>query len=65
MRHTYATMALVVTKDLSSVQASLGHRSSRITERYAKVVASLNRDTAQKTSEIFNLSGGELRESRL
>ena len=65
LRHTYATMALVATKDLSSVQASLGHRSSRITERYAKVVASLNRDTAQKTSEIFNLSGGELRESRL
>ena len=36
LRHSYATMALIATKDLSSVQASLGHKSSRITERYAK-----------------------------
>lgn len=57
LRHSYATMALIATKDLPSVQASLGHKSSRITERYAKAVASLSRDTAQKTSEIFNLSG--------
>lgn len=55
LRHSYATMALLATGDLSSVQASLGHRSSRITERYAKAVASLSRNTAQKTSQIFNL----------
>ena len=40
-------------------QASLGHQSIRMTERYAKAVASLNRDIAEKTSEIFNLSGSE------
>ena len=34
-------MALIATKDLSSVQASLGHTSSRMTEKYAKVVALL------------------------
>ncbi len=55
LRHTYATMALLATKDLFSVQASLGHRSSKMTERYAKVIALLSKDTAEKTSEIFNL----------
>ena len=59
LRHTYATMALMGTKNLSAVQASLGHQSIRMTERYAKAVASLNRDIADKTSEIFNLSGSE------
>ena len=61
LRHSYATMALIATKDLSSVQASLGHTSSRMTERYAKVVALLNRDIAQKTTKAFNLFNGELK----
>ena len=59
LRHTYATMALMGTKNLSAVQASLGHQSIRMTERYAKAVASLNKDIAEKTSEIFNLYGSE------
>ena len=57
LRHSYATMALIATKDLSSVQASLGHTSSRMTEKYAKVVALLNRSTAEKTTKAFNLFG--------
>ena len=63
LRHSYATMALIATKNLSSVQASLGHTSSRMTERYAKVVALLDRDIAQKTTKAFNLFGNEREES--
>lgn len=57
LRHSYATMALIATRDLSSVQASLGHTSSRITEKYAKVIALLNKTTAEKTAKAFNLFG--------
>ncbi|MDE0152001.1 MAG: site-specific integrase [Bdellovibrionales bacterium] len=57
LRHSYATMALLATKDLVSVQASLGHKSSRMTERYAKAVALLTKDTAQKTSQVFGVLG--------
>ena len=49
----------MATKDLSSVQASLGHTSSRVTEKYAKVVALLNRETAQKTAEFFDIFNSE------
>ncbi|MCZ0932459.1 MAG: tyrosine-type recombinase/integrase [Oligoflexia bacterium] len=59
LRHSYATMALIATRDISSVQASLGHTSSRMTEKYAKVVALLNRETAEKTTKAFNLFGSE------
>ena len=55
LRHSYATMALIATKDLPSVQASLGHSSSKMTERYAKIIALLNRNTAEKTTKAFNL----------
>ena len=61
LRHSYATMALIATRDISSVQASLGHTSSRMTEKYAKVVALLNRDTAEKTTKAFNLFGDSLK----
>ena len=57
LRHSYATMALIATRDISSVQASLGHTSSRMTEKYAKVIALLNRETAEKTTKAFNLFG--------
>lgn len=54
-RHTYATMALYATRDLSSVQANLGHASQKMTEKYAKVVKMISSDTAEKTARIFNL----------
>ena len=53
LRHSYATMALIATIDISSVQASLGHTSSRMTEKYAKVVALLNRDTVKKPPRLL------------
>ena len=55
LRHSYATGALMATRDLSSVQASLGHASSRMTERYAKVIAMLDRGTAEKTAKFFDI----------
>ena len=54
-RHTYATIALMATKNLSAVQASLGHTEIRMTQKYAKTVALLSSETGEKTAEvIFN-----------
>ena len=50
-------MALYATRDISAVQASLGHTSSHMTEKYAKVIALLSRKTAEKTAKVFNLFG--------
>ncbi|MCO5142090.1 MAG: site-specific integrase [Oligoflexia bacterium] len=55
-RHTYATIALSATRDLSSVQASLGHKSRDITEKYAKAIALLSSGTAEKTAAVFDLA---------
>ncbi|MEQ1879121.1 MAG: tyrosine-type recombinase/integrase, partial [Bdellovibrionia bacterium] len=54
-RHTFATAALQATKDLSAVQASLGHRSRSVTEKYAKSIAMLNESTADKTADFLKL----------
>ncbi|MDE0092273.1 MAG: site-specific integrase, partial [Oligoflexia bacterium] len=54
-RHTFATIALMETKNLSAVQACLGHTEIRMTQKYAKTVALLNSETGEKTaSAIFN-----------
>ena len=53
-RHTFATIALMETKNLSAVQASLGHTEVRMTQKYAKTIALLNSETGEKTaSAIF------------
>ncbi|MDE0119969.1 MAG: tyrosine-type recombinase/integrase [Bdellovibrionales bacterium] len=56
-RHTFATISLMETKNLSAVQASLGHTEQRVTQRYAKAVALLSSSTGEKTaSAIFKNS---------
>ena len=53
-RHTYATVALMTTKNISAVQASLRHTEIRMTQRYAKAVALLNPEMGEKTfSALF------------
>ena len=53
-RHTYATMALMATHSLSAVQASLGHTDQAMTQRYAKAVALINSDIAERTAKMFD-----------
>lgn len=55
-RHTYATLALLATRDLASVQASLGHKTQAMTEKYAKNVALLESGTAEKTAALLKLN---------
>ena len=54
-RHTYATMALMATNSISAVQASLGHKDQQMTQRYAKVVALINSDMAEKTAKMYEV----------
>ena len=56
-RHTFATIALMTTKNLSTVQAILGHTEIRTTQIYAKTVALLSHEAGQKTfSALFKNS---------
>ena len=52
-RHTFATMALMGTNNLSAVQVSLGHTQQAVTQKYAKAVALLSSDIGEKTSAIL------------
>lgn len=54
-RHTYATLAMMATRDIGSVQASLGHKTATMTQRYAKTIALLQSNTAEKTAALLNL----------
>jgi integrase len=58
-RHTHATMMLMVTGNLSAVQANLGHRSQRVTERYAKAVAAHRTGDADKTAAVMRTTFGK------
>ena len=55
LRHSYATAALMATNSISAVQATLGHTSSRMTEKYAKAVALMDRGVAEKTAKVFDI----------
>ena len=45
----------MATKSISEVQASLGHTSNQMTERYAEVIALLDRGIAEKTARVFDI----------
>ena len=57
-RHSYATMALMATKNLTAVQACLGHTHSRATERYAKIMALVSTDIAEDIATFWNTHCG-------
>jgi hypothetical protein len=46
---------MMATRDIGSVQASLGHKSQAMTQRYAKTIALLQSQTAEKTAALLNL----------
>ena len=52
-------MMLIATGNLSAVQANLGHRSQRVTERYAKAVATLRTGDADKTAAVIRATFGK------
>ena len=52
-RHTFATLVLMETKNLSAVQASLGHSEQRTTQVYVKTVALLSSETGEKTASVI------------
>ncbi len=58
-RHSYATMALMATKNLTIVQACLGHSSQKTTERYAKVMTLANINVAEKIASFWQKRGGD------
>lgn len=46
MRHTFATIALNAKKDVTPVQHSMGHSTSKQTNHYAKVIGMRNNDSS-------------------
>jgi integrase len=52
-RHSFGTLALKATRDLSSVQAAMGHRDIRETQRYAKVIALADGLANHKTADLI------------
>ncbi len=55
LRHSFATQALIVTRDLSAVQASLGHTDQQVTQKYAKTVALLESNTGEKVADFLKI----------
>lgn len=54
-RHTSGTLALIAGKDLTIVQAMLGHSDVAQTQAYAKVIALQDNSAPHKTAELLGL----------
>ena len=55
-RHSFGTLALMASRDLSAVQAAVGHSDIRETQRYAKVVALMDGKIQQQTADFIGLN---------
>jgi integrase len=53
LRHTWGTLARVATSDLNKVQAVMGHTDIKMTQRYAKVAAMLDKSTVEDTAALM------------
>ena len=53
LRHTGATLLLIMGVDLSTIQKTLGHSSITTTSIYAHVLPQLQRDAASKMGEFM------------
>ena len=53
LRHTFATYALMATKDIRVVQTLLGHTDVRTTQRYAHVLISHKAEAMSQTTHLI------------
>lgn len=53
LRHTFATYALMASRDIRAVQELLGHTDVRTTQRYAHVLSAQKSDVIAKTTNLI------------
>ena len=60
-RHTWATLSLVANNgNIAAVQANMGHRNRRTTEKYAKAVRHMFDGVVDKTAEYLGLEDNDV-----
>ncbi|KAA0259374.1 hypothetical protein FHQ18_00415 [Deferribacter autotrophicus] len=55
LRHTFGTYALLMTKDLRTVQELLGHKDIKMTQRYTHILNQQKKNIIDSINSIFNL----------